>query len=178
LDDYVGQQITKLHADHFTDAEYIFHLDADVIFYRKCHVAELFSDGLPVYVFRRRSARALFDGWRQSIRKCLSIDTEIEFMVMQPVIYPRWLYEAARDECQKHLGRPLAAAVIEERPDRFSEFSVFGAYAWYHHSEAFTWVEIDEVSQANWPCRWFWGRRGITAEVISNLPIELRRVSQ
>src|ERR1700694_677382 len=33
-DDYLGQQSTKLHADTFTDADFICHVDADCIFVR------------------------------------------------------------------------------------------------------------------------------------------------
>jgi len=31
-DDYIGQQITKLNADNFTDAPLIAHIDSDCIF--------------------------------------------------------------------------------------------------------------------------------------------------
>src|SRR4051812_367004 len=33
-DDYLGQQATKLHAETFTDADFISHVDADCIFVR------------------------------------------------------------------------------------------------------------------------------------------------
>src|SRR5712691_3849026 len=33
-DDYLGQQVTKLHADKYTDADFICHIDADCLFHR------------------------------------------------------------------------------------------------------------------------------------------------
>ena len=37
-DDYVGQQVTKLHADLYTDADIIFHLDSDQIYRRALRI--------------------------------------------------------------------------------------------------------------------------------------------
>src|SRR6478609_926420 len=40
-DDYLGQQVSKLYADDFTQAEFISHVDADCIFVRTTRPADL-----------------------------------------------------------------------------------------------------------------------------------------
>src|SRR5215470_19835192 len=44
-DDYLGQQITKLHADKLTNADFITHVDSDVLFVRTTHSQDLFQNG-------------------------------------------------------------------------------------------------------------------------------------
>ena len=40
--DYLGQQITKLYADRFVDAEHVMHVDADCVFFELSliHISE------------------------------------------------------------------------------------------------------------------------------------------
>jgi hypothetical protein len=46
-DDYLGQQVTKLYSDEYTDADYIAHLDADTVFIRPVSPGDLFYRGRP-----------------------------------------------------------------------------------------------------------------------------------
>src|SRR5947209_4154135 len=46
-DDYLGQQVTKLLADNFSDADYICHVDSDCVFFRPTSPEDLIVDGKP-----------------------------------------------------------------------------------------------------------------------------------
>lgn len=172
-DDYVGQQLTKLRADDYSNADYIAHVDSDCAFVELTSMRRFFVDGRPLHVYRANTGRRLLDGWRRSTEECLGHRTAIEFMVAMPAIYPRWIYADLRATCRAHLGMTIEAHAATRRGDRLSEFNLLGSHAWHSHREAFEWAEAGNIG-SGWPCRQFWGRGGVTPEVRRALPQSLR----
>lgn len=173
-DDYVGQQLTKLRADDYSDADYLAHVDSDCAFLEETSMRRFFDDARPIHVYRADTGRRLLDGWRESIQECLGHRTSSEFMVAMPAIYPRWIYDDLRATCQARLAMTIEACAATKRGDQISEFNLLGSHAWHSHHEAFEWVEVNSL-ESSWPCRQFWGRRGMTEEVRHALPEALRR---
>ncbi len=174
IDDYLGQQVSKLYADEFTDADYLVHLDSDCVFVRPTVVwQDLFREEKPIHIYRNRSVRPTIDGWRNSIPNVLGINTKREFMVTLPTIYPRDIYGELRQFVLLHHGIKFSDLVLSQRPDQFSEFSVLGAYAFQYMKCYFSWVDADTEPLDDWPCIQFWGRGCSPSEIAHLLPSDL-----
>jgi hypothetical protein len=172
IDDYLGQQVTKLLADEITDADYLLHLDADCIFIRSIECDRYFlPDGRPMHLFRSRSLRPPSDGWCQSARRVVGYEGALEFMVALPALYPRWIYGDLRRTCRERLGCNLTDYVLRQCADNFSEFTVLGAFARQQYLNFFDWREPDDLP--DWPCIQFWGRAGLTPDILARLPREI-----
>lgn len=174
IDDYLGQQVSKLYADELSDADYLVHLDSDCVFIRPTLVwQDLFREGKPIHIYRNRSIRPAIDGWRNSIPYILGIGTNREFMVTLPVIYPRGIYNELRQFVLLRHGIKLSNLVLSQRPDQFSEFSVLGAYAFQYMGSYFSWVDAGIESLDDRPCIQFWGRGCSPSEIAHLLPAGL-----
>ncbi|MGW1171568.1 DUF6492 family protein [Streptomyces sp. NPDC002550] len=159
-DDYLGQQVSKLYADDFTDAELICHVDSDVIFTRPTCPADLFVGGRPWVVRRAVASLGRHRPWLASTEAFLGHEAAYDFMQRAPFTYPRWLYPEVRAHAVARHGMQLDRYVISRPPRGFSEFNVLGAYAFAHHHERFTWLDAD-ASGPPALCRWYWSRAGI-----------------
>jgi hypothetical protein len=179
-DDYLGQQVSKLYADEFSadefsDADYLVHVDSDCVFVRPTVVRQdLFREEKPIHIYRDKSLRPAVDGWRNSIPNVLGIYTDREFMVTLPAVYPRGIYADLRRSVMTRHNLELSELVLTRRPDRFSEFSVLGAYAFEYMQDCFTWIEAGTKPLPDWPCIHFWGRGCSPIDVAHLLPESLR----
>lgn len=156
-DDYLGQQVTKLTSDSFTDADYITHVDADCIFARPTCPADLVPDGRPLVHTRLSAELGRHYPWRRPTEAFLGWSVTRDYMQDPPFTYPRWLYAEVRAHCRRRHGTDIEKYVTAQPPRGFSEFNVLGAYAWQRHRELFTWRE----ATGDAPCRWYWTWGGL-----------------
>ncbi len=158
-DDYLGQQVSKLFADEYTDAEFICHVDSDCIFHQPCSPEHLFADHRPE-IWMTPYAEFRWPGpWQRSTERFLGCSVEYNFMRRQPQLYPRWLYGALRDHALGLHGLPLDRYVTAQGPRGFSEFNALGAYAFLHHKDQFSWRQTHPEDSPNNMCTsyWSWG---------------------
>ena len=127
--DYCGQQICKLLADCFSDAEYILYVDSDTIFYNFINVNIFFEND---------NAVILKDYWKdvgeaKCWQKCLiklDLLTEYELMRTVPYIYPRHLLSEIRDHISSKTGLDFLNGCLQiYKKCGFSEFNIMGSYA-------------------------------------------------
>ncbi|MGW3199158.1 hypothetical protein ACWDBD_32250 [Streptomyces sp. NPDC001118] len=163
-DDYLGQQVSKVHADHFTAAELICHVDSDVVFTRPVSPADLLDGGRPWIVRRPVAGLGRHRPWLAPTEAFLGHAPAYDFMQQPPFTYPRWLYEEVRALCLGRHGIPLDRYVVSRSPRGFSEFNVLGAHAFAAHRTSFAWYDADSgpVPQL---CTWYWSRGGIDARL-------------
>jgi hypothetical protein len=172
-DDYIGQQITKLHADRFTDADVILHVDSDQVFVNPCDLrARLFDRGTLRMAFDGSGARPPTDGWRRCASVFMREDVPLDVTVPAPVAMPRALYADVRAFCEEAHGCSIAQYASTLRADRFSEFAVLRAYALMREREAFAWVDVSRRRVLP-ECRTFWSRAQTPAQVMPQLPVAL-----
>lgn len=133
--DYMGQQFTKLRADTFTTADYIFHIDSDCIFTEPYEPASAFEQGYPVlfhreYDFFYRSGVLM--PWQHVTSRLMRRQVDFEFMALFPLVYPRKLYcDLARFFESVH-GFTYEELTTRLRfPEEFSEFNLMGAFSYY-----------------------------------------------
>jgi len=160
-DDYLGQQVTKLLADEFTDADYICHVDADCIFHRQTSPADFIRDGKPLIIKRPCELLSPYRPWQKTVEKFLGWSVFDDFMQQPPFVFPRWLYPQVREHSVTTHGVDLEAYVTAQPPRGFSEFNVLGAIAWKKYSESFVWVDASAESSGELHCCWYWSWGGL-----------------
>ncbi len=127
--DYLGQQITKLHADRHTDADVIVHLDSDQLFAEPCDLStELFDeDG------RLRlgigSDRPPGDGWARCPREYYGRPLDWDVPPLSPLALPRHVYAGLRADCAARHGMSIVDYARRATATRFSEHALLRAHA-------------------------------------------------
>jgi len=159
-DDYLGQQVTKLTADTFSDADYICHIDSDCVFTRPTSPDDLFEGGKPVVLMTPYSALDRHVPWRELTERALEREVPWEFMRMPPYTFPRWIYGAFREHLAAVHGRPLEDYVLSQPARGFSEFNALGAFAYLYHRDCFAWRTVDAAPPDS-PCEAFWSWGGV-----------------
>lgn len=167
-DDYLGQQITKLHVDLLTDADFVTHVDSDVIFTDMLDQSSLFSAGRPIVVMRPDAIADRHWPWGRPTSAFLGRDVSCDFMCRPPFTFPRWLYLHARSFCRMAHGIELAEYVSRCPPRGFSEFNVLGALAFADFHGAFEWIEEGTVQRDEF-CRWYWSWEGLDRKTRSEI---------
>jgi len=160
-DDYLGQQVTKLHADTFTDADYICHVDSDCIFSRFTSPEVLLEDGKVLVVMRPYALISCHTPWRLPTENFLGWKVRYDFMQRQPLTFPRWLYGRLREHCLARHRVDLKRYVIKQPARSFSEYNTLGAYAYELHRDGFTWIDSSRRDPGEPFCRWYWSWGGI-----------------
>ena len=160
-DDYLGQQITKLQADTFTDAEFIAHVDSDCIFNRPTTAAELVAGGRPRIVTCTLDELGRHHPWRAPTEAFLGEAVAFDYMQQPPFVYPRGLYGRVRAFCIAQHDVTIERYVGACPPRGFSEFNVLGAYAHRHAPELLEFVSRESAPKPC--CDWYWSWGGLDA---------------
>lgn len=144
---YVQQQSDKMHADHFTDAEFIVFSDSDVIFTRPICPEDLIVDRRrPRWLYTPYSSIDSGDGqtWKKVTEKFLGRDVEVETMRRHPFTVPAWALRELRAWCHKTHGVTLERYMMTQPYRECSEFNFLGAWLWFHHHDRIEWQNTDE----------------------------------
>jgi hypothetical protein len=164
-DGYMAQQLTKLHADEFCQAEYVLHVDSDCIFFKDFSPLDFFLDGKPIMLHEKFETI-----WNAITEQHLGWRDDHEYMRRLPIIYPRWMYLAFRQWMKKKHAMSVDDYVIRQNNRNFSEFNTFGQWAKRLYKDSFTWMEPKDVPKY---CEQFWSWGGITPEIKEKIKIIL-----
>lgn len=135
------------------NAEFICHIDADVMAFRRWTPDDLFVDG------RAKMVREHFDLiknpnrhiWRKTVKAALGFEPEYETMVCKPQVYPRQLYAQTRFLVEEHTGKKFDEYVLScqnEFPQGFAEFVTLGAVGIRDMAGCFEFVDYDHAAEA------------------------------
>lgn len=160
-DDYLGQQVTKLHADEFTDADYICHIDSDCIFCRDTSPQKLIRDAKPVVIMEPIALLGRHYPWRRPTEKFLGCTVLDDFMRQPPFTFPRRLYSAIRQYAVRQHGVDIETWVMAQPPRGFSEYNALGAFAWENYFHDFVWIDAAAGTAPEQHCRWYWSWGGL-----------------
>jgi FkbM family methyltransferase len=140
-DGYLAQQITKLYADVITDyqADYILHVDSDVIFTRPCQPENFFYQSNVIWPFTLYAE--IQTPWQPITEKFMQEKVAYEFMRRFPIMVPRWLYPRLREFCYERHKVSLGDYIKNQPLREFSEFNALGAYAHKFHRDKFHWID-------------------------------------
>lgn len=168
-DDYLGQQVTKLHADEFTDADFICHVDSDCVFTRPTKPVDLFQGRLPRVNMTPYATLDRHLPWRGITEAFIGERVEYEFMRDPPYTFPCWLYGAVRRHALSRHGTSIDQYVVDRPPRGFSEINALAAYAYVYERDSLAWCDITRSTAPESPCRVYWSWGGIDAPTRAEL---------
>jgi hypothetical protein len=172
-DDYLGQQVTKLHADLYTDADVILHLDSDQVFVAPCDLsARLFDRGRPRMAWEQDSVRPRTDGWRRCPTAFLGEPVQPDVTGPPPLVVPRDVYPRIRAFCRETHGMSIRRYAFAVGAAQFCEFALLRGFVLAREPERCAWVESDRHPLLP-ECRNFWSRTQTPDSVAGSLPAEL-----
>lgn len=165
---YLAQQVAKLNADKHTQADFVLHVDSDMVFTREVTPDYFFKDGKPIWAIGDFDPVSKL-AWYHVMAKCLQEAPEHEFMRKCAVIAPRWLYSEFRGFIEARHGMSMDAYVMSQPGHEFSEYNCLGFFSWLKHREAFHWHDTlkDGVPEWPWSQKWSWG--GLTPDIKAEL---------
>lgn len=145
-DDYVGQQVTKLHADAFTDAAYVLLVDSDHRFVEPCDLrGQLFdpSSGRLRYMLGRASARQVHDGWRQCASRFFKRAFDADLAGPLPLAVPAKVFTGLRADAMRIHGTTLKEYALSLRGDQLCEAALFAGWLKLHSAQEVAFSEDD-----------------------------------
>jgi hypothetical protein len=170
-DDYVGQQITKLSAHHYTNADVITFIDSDTIFTMPTILTDFMQDGkLIIYKTRYTS---IDSPWQSITQRSIGFPVEWEYMRRFPLSY----YNSTLAGCEQHI-KAIHNMDLKKfgntRPFRsLSEFNMLGAYAEMYQSNLYSFIDTEAAPLPQARVRQFWSWGGITDEVKKEIDLYL-----
>jgi hypothetical protein len=167
--DYLGQQVTKLHADLYTDADYVCHVDSDCVFRRLTRPEDLLADGRPRVNMAPYAVLDRYLPWRDATERFLGLPVAYEFMRTPPYTFPRWLYQSVRDHAIARHGRSVTQYVLAQEPRGFSEFNALAAYGFWRNRAAFDWCDVSQVATPEPSCRVYWSWAGLDPTTLGEI---------
>jgi hypothetical protein len=168
VDDYLGQQITKLKADALTDADYVAIVDSDCVFHAPCSLVSLFFEGeRPVVRYLGRSRRPATDGWRVCVEEFHGTSLPFGALTAPPWLYPASVFGELRASALRRHGVPVDRWVLGRSLDRVSEIGLLTGQAWLHRRDDFVWR--DQLDTNGWRCVAYWSRSPHAAATLAAL---------
>lgn len=143
---YIQQQSDKMHADHFTDAEFITYTDSDTIFTRPvCPDDLIINNRKPIWLYTPYASINSGDGqtWKKVTEKFIGHSVEHEMMRRHPFTTPAWALRELRSWCHKTHGVTLERYMMSQPYRECSEFNFLGAYLWFYHRDKIHWQDTD-----------------------------------
>lgn len=169
-DKYLHQQLVKMHADCFTDAEFIAYLDSDTIFTRPVTPDDLIADcRRPIKYFTPYTSLEEKDRvWQKPTSSVLKEEVTNEFMRRHPFVVPRKLLQEFRTFFWRKHGMSIGEYIRGVNGREFSEFNALGAFLFKYHNDKIHWINTDErLDPAFVHQSWSWS--GLTPEIRADL---------
>lgn len=169
--DYCGQQICKLQADIWSDAEYIYYIDTDCIFYNNINIEEKYFDSNNNIILFKEYWGKLHPEvlkWRISLKK-LNLLTDFETMRRLPQVYPASILPKIREHIVKKTGMDFVNACLYiHKLYKFSEFNIIGSYIILNNYNGINMLLYDH-SLNQIPIIQFWSRTKNKNELINQI---------
>lgn len=144
---YLFQQNIKLHADAFTDAEFIWFMDSDTHFTRPICPEDLIVDQRKVrWLHTPYTSIDSGDGqtWKVPTGKFMMQPVQHEFMRRHPLVAPRWALQEFREWVWRIHGMSIERYIMSQPNREFSEFNALGAWLWHNRHDRVHWMNTNE----------------------------------
>ena len=135
--DYCGQQICKLEADLYTDADYILFIDSDCLYSSHTSVYDYFnSETGKLYILKTRWEEIPnTHHWKRCLRR-LGLLTDYDLMRRLPQLYPTDVFRNIRALIENKCGKRYIEGILDIYSKcSFSEFNVIGSYMFLNCSD-------------------------------------------
>lgn len=145
--------IIKCRADDICpSAEFVLHVDSDLLFWKPTTPDDFVRDGRCLIVredydlIRPRNPNRLI--WADCVEKATGVRPEYDYMVRHPQVYPIGLYAQLRSTVEHHTETPFEDYVLSCEngwPQGFAEFPALGTIGMKDMPELFSVVDYDFV---------------------------------
>lgn len=167
-DGYIGQQLTKLLAFQYTDAEYLLYWDSDVVALEDFNIEEeLFEQGRPILY--KTAYDQIECPWQPITAAVIGFEPQFEYMRRMPLVYHRSDVERAVAHMEILHKKPLRQYLEQLPPRAFSEFNVLGALIDKYKPEEYAIRDTATYAAGRNKVRQFWSWGGITQEVLQEI---------
>lgn len=140
---YLYQQVIKMHADTYTDADYILVTDSDTLFTEPVSPESFMVDGKPIWLYTPWTPEMLAHSgtkaWHDCMQEFFGVTPHAELMRRQPFMFPRHVLQSLREFCYHRHGVSIEDYVMSR--GSFSEWNVLGFHCWLHHRDDFHWID-------------------------------------
>lgn len=167
-DDYLGQQITKINADTYSDAPYIFFTDSDTLLIRETKPSDFMRNGKPFMLKTHYSKVAEAIMWKPVTEQLLQFPVEFEFMRRLPFLYHASTLKSLRIYAELKHKKTITEYVEKISNRRFSEFNAIGAYADKFENDKYVFQNTDD-GLPELHVRQFWSWGGLKPEVLQEI---------
>lgn len=168
---YLHQQVVKMHADQFTDAEFVLQLDSDTIFTRPvCPEDFIVDNRRPRWLYTPYTSIASGDGqtWKQPTAKIMMRPVANEMMRRHPFCIPAWALREFRAWMWRIHGMSIETYIMSQADREFSEYNALGAWLWFHHHDKVEWQNTDENMGTTFVHQ-HWSVSGLSEAIRENL---------
>ena len=155
--DYCGQQICKLIAYIWSDAEYFYYIDSDCIFYNNLNIQEKYFNNEGKVILFKEYWNNVQDAkkWQKCLQR-LNILTEFETMRRLPQVYPADVLPKIREHIEKTIGLDIINSCLTVYKEcGFSEFNIIGSYI-YLYDQSKSNLYFYDPSLNEIPSKQFW----------------------
>lgn len=168
-DDYMGQQVTKICADQYSDAEYFMYGDSDTLLTQELRPEYLFREDKPIILKTSYEKLGNAVPWKKITERALGFNIEFEFMRRHPFLYRSSTLKALREH-MKQVHQKEVAEYVMAQPDRgFSEFNAVGAFADEFEYDKYYFQDTETEPLPPLYVRQFFSWGGITPEVLTEM---------
>jgi hypothetical protein len=164
VDDYVGQQATKMLADKWCAADIVCFMDSDSVLVRPFTPESVVGPDGKVQLLKTR-----YDGidlpWQEITEQVVGFPVAWEYMRRHPFAYPKELLPLVRQRIEEFQGMPFEQFIRSIPGRHFSEFNAIGAVADRLYPEMIDWVDTAEHALPEVYVKQFWSWGGLTPEI-------------
>lgn len=161
---YLRQQIFKLHSDEYCSGDFIFVVDSDCFFFDSI-TPEIFAPtGKPISLLRHWEDAGKASQWRPITEKFLTFQMMFEGMAALPFIIDRRVLPLLRDYAQATHGCSIDEYILRQPGNEFSEFNALSAFSQrftpYLYDFRIADPKHDGFPRRHWQ-RWSWSPVGV-----------------
>lgn len=134
---YLFQQVCKINAHKYSNADFILFADSDCIFNRQINLLDYIRDGKPEILYTDYNQLPDAKIWQEPTEKILGDKVDWEFMRRNCLVYHRATL------INLHKWKPNLESIIMGS-HRFSEFNLIGSYAYKYERNQYKWTNTDD----------------------------------
>lgn len=167
---YLWQQVVKLHADRYTDADQILYIDSDTVFTKPVTPDTFMRNGKPIWMrtpWKDVSDSNAIEAWLPVMRNWFGCTPDFEYMRRMGQLVPVWLLKAMKDFTQFMHGKPMEQYVMEA--GSFTEFNCMGLLAHAKYEDRFHWIDTSKDQTPELCVRQFYSHDGLDDETLREL---------
>lgn len=164
-EDYLGQQVSKIQAYKYTDAEAIIFIDSDCCFNKYVNLqSELFQEGKPIVYKTMYEKVGEAICWKGITEKTIGESLEYEYMRRLPFVFLSKTLRSADLFFKLKHGKESEEYILAQPGRHFSEFNYMGAYADLFEKENYCIKDTEIDGFGNIYLKQFWSWSNLTIE--------------